>query len=88
MPWLTRCKYTADQYVEIYAAIIRKSAGPLFMHWLGEMFMPELRGYFPGDSFERVMDVDPAKVRGAKLSLSPTSYNSAKAYCPGTGKRL
>jgi hypothetical protein len=33
------------------------------------MFMPELHGYFPGDSFERVMDLDPAKVRGAKLSL-------------------
>ena len=69
MPSLTRWKYTADQYVEVYTAIIRQSAGPLFMHWLGEMFMPELRGYFPGDSFERVMDVDPAKVRGAKLSL-------------------
>jgi hypothetical protein len=69
MPWLTRWKYTADQYVEVYAAIIRQSAGPLFVHWLGEMFMAELRGYFPGDSFERVMDVDPAKVRGAKLSL-------------------
>lgn len=58
-----------DDYVETYRAIVRNSRGPLLVHWLGEMFAPHLKGYFPADSFERVMDIDPARIRGAKLSL-------------------
>jgi hypothetical protein len=69
LPWLTRWKCTADEYVAVYRDIIRQSPGPLFVHWLGEMFAPELTGYFPGGSFERVMAIDPERVRGAKLSL-------------------
>ena len=58
-----------EDYVRVYSAIIERLEGPLFVHWLGEMFLPALEGYFPGESFERVMAVDPSKVRGAKLSL-------------------
>jgi len=58
-----------DDYVETYAAIVRATEGPLFVHWLGEPFAPHLKDYFPADSFQRVMDVDPARIRGAKLSL-------------------
>ena len=67
--WLPQWKCDEDEYVEAYRAIIENSDGPLLVHWLGEMFAPDLRGYFPGDSFQRVMDLDPARVRGAKLSL-------------------
>ncbi|HEX9795052.1 MAG TPA: DUF993 family protein [Planctomycetota bacterium] len=69
MPWLPRNHAPPEQYVEVYAAIVARAEGPLFVHWLGDMFLPELRGYFPGDSFARVMALDPAKVRGAKISL-------------------
>jgi hypothetical protein len=69
MPWLTRTSCAPDDYVEAYGAIVRQAGGPLLIHWLGEMFMPELAGYFPGDSFLRVMDLDPSVVRGVKLSL-------------------
>ncbi|MFM1873145.1 MAG: hypothetical protein RL398_2567 [Planctomycetota bacterium] len=69
MPWLTANGATADDYVEVYGAIIRQVQGPVFVHWLGEMFLPSLRGYFPGDSFSRVMAIDPAVVRGCKISL-------------------
>lgn len=58
-----------DLYVATYRRILEQLDGPVFVHWLGEMFAPALRGYFPGRSFERVMELDPAKVRGAKLSL-------------------
>jgi len=57
------------EYVDVYAAIVDQLDGPLFLHWLGEMFHPGMRGYFPGDSLERVLAHDPAKVRGVKLSL-------------------
>jgi hypothetical protein len=68
-PSLVAERASEDDFVAFYRAIFERSDGPLFVHWLGEMFHPGLRGYFPGRSFERVMALDPAKVRGAKLSL-------------------
>ena len=69
MPWLSVQGCDAQTYVSVYARIVEQLEGPLYVHWLGAMFLPQLRGYFPGDSFARVMDLDPAKLRGAKLSL-------------------
>jgi hypothetical protein len=66
---LARAKASEEDYVRVYGAILERCEGPLFVHWLGEMFLPDLAGYFPGESFERVMELDPSKVRGAKLSL-------------------
>jgi len=66
---LARRGASADDYVEVYGAIVRQSRGPLLVHWLGAAFHAGLAGYFPGDSFERVMDLDPTIVRGCKLSL-------------------
>lgn len=69
LPWLARNDCDEETYVALYRGIIEALDGPLFIHWLGEMFMPALKGYFPGHSFERIMALDPSKVRGAKLSL-------------------
>ena len=69
MPWLSQNRVPASTYVEVYRSIVRQLDGPLFVHWLGAMFLPSLEGYFPGDSFREVMALDPAKVRGCKLSL-------------------
>jgi len=69
MLWLPASGADEEAYVRVYGAIVERLEGPLFVHWLGEMFLPALAGYFPGESFERVMDLDPSKVRGAKLSL-------------------
>jgi len=69
LAWLARESVGEEGYVEVYGAIVSALDGPLYVHWLGEEFLPELKGYFPGDSFARVMALDPHKVRGAKLSL-------------------
>jgi hypothetical protein len=69
MVWLAARKAGESEYVEIYKEIFAQLEGPLFVHWLGEMFLPELKGYFPGDSFRKIMKIDPEKVRGCKLSL-------------------
>lgn len=68
-PWLSVNQHGADTYVDVYTRVIRQAEGPLFIHWLGPMFLPALEGYFPGDSFERIMAFDPGKVRGCKLSM-------------------
>ena len=71
MPILSELNLGPDDYVKIYQEIIQEAPEdcPLIIHWLGEMFLPTLKGYFPGDSFQRVMRLDPTKVRGAKISL-------------------
>jgi Protein of unknown function (DUF993) len=69
MPWLSLQQKEERDYVDVYAAIVAQLDGPLFVHWLGEMFHPGLAGYFPGDSFSKVMAHAPDKVRGCKLSL-------------------
>lgn len=69
MPWLSLHGCDESAYVDVYTAIIRQCEGPLFIHWLGPMFLDALRGYFPGEAFDRIMEFDPAKVRGCKLSM-------------------
>lgn len=67
--WLCESNYNEEAFVRVYERIIDRVEGPLFIHWLGEMFMPALAGYFPGASFSRIMALNSSKVRGAKLSL-------------------
>ncbi|MFO1077824.1 MAG: DUF993 family protein [Planctomycetota bacterium] len=69
MPWLSTHNAKAATYVDVYRGIVGRLDGPLLVHWLGPMFLPSLDGYFPDDSFARVMALDRAKVRGCKLSL-------------------
>jgi hypothetical protein len=69
MPWLSTHNADEETYVKVYTAIIDRCQGPVILHWLGEMFLASLAGYFPGESFDRIMDHDPAKVRACKISL-------------------
>ena len=69
MPSLCAWGASPDQYVATHARILEQTDGPLILHWLGPMFAPALEGYFPGDSFDRVMDLDPARFVACKLSL-------------------
>ncbi len=73
-PWLCQQNLDATGWVEFYQAIIAQSSGPLIIHWLGEMFHQGMAGAFPGDSFTRIMQLDPDKVRGCKLSLLDAEF--------------
>ncbi len=76
LPWLAAERCDAGDYVDVYGAIIAKLDGPLYVHWLGDMFAPALAGYFPGDSFSEVMALDRCKVRGVKLSLLDAEFET------------
>lgn len=67
--WLCEQSYDEDGYVRVYGQIAESLDGPIFVHWLGEMFLPALAGYFPGNSFLRILAAHPETLRGAKLSL-------------------
>ncbi len=69
LPQLSLARADERAYLDVYGAIVRQVEAPVFVHFLGEAFHPDLRGYFPGESFRRVLEIDPSKVRGAKISL-------------------
>jgi hypothetical protein len=69
LPSLSRRRMREDEYVEVYRTLLGRIGGPVIVDWVGPSVRPELLDYFPGKSFERVMALDPAKVRGARFAL-------------------
>src|SRR5688572_18822426 len=43
---LARAARTPDDYLRIYGSILRQVRQPVILHWLGEMFDPQLAGYW------------------------------------------
>lgn len=73
---LAKVARSPDDYVRLYSDVLSACDEPVILHWLGEMFDPELAGYWGGDDFETAMatalDVigaNAAKVDGIKISL-------------------
>lgn len=68
-PLMPRLFPREEDYVEVYRRVADQLRPPVFVHWLGEMFAANLRGYFPGDSFTRIMEENAGRIAGVKLSL-------------------
>jgi hypothetical protein len=65
-----------EDYLEIYGHLLRQSAEPVILHWLGPMFDPALEGYWGSadldaatGTFLEVIAAHPDKVDGIKVSL-------------------
>ncbi|MFD5335990.1 dihydrodipicolinate synthase family protein [Streptomyces hawaiiensis] len=65
-----------EDYLEVYGHLLRQSAEPVVLHWLGPMFDPALEGYWGSsdldaatDTFLDVIAAHPDKVDGIKVSL-------------------
>jgi hypothetical protein len=65
-----------EDYLEIYGHLLRQSAEPVILHWLGPMFDPALEGYWGSTdldsathTFLEVIAAHPDKVDGVKISL-------------------
>ncbi len=65
-----------EDYAEVYGHLLRQSAEPVILHWLGPMFDPALTGYWgsedldaAGETFLAVIREHPDKVDGIKVSL-------------------
>ncbi len=68
---------SADDYLDVYAELLRQADGPVVLHWLGEMFDPALAGYWGADPVATVLDLigaNPAKVDGIKVSLLDEAF--------------
>ncbi|MEV0867002.1 DUF993 family protein [Brachybacterium paraconglomeratum] len=73
---LARTARSAADYEEVYRRVLAEAAGPVVLHWLGTVFDPQLEGYFgsddpaPGaDTLLRIIEADPTRIRGVKMSL-------------------
>jgi uncharacterized protein DUF993 len=63
---------SADDYREVYGAVLRQLERPAIVHWLGEMFDPALAGYWgpdPEDTVLAIVGDHAGKVDGVKVSL-------------------
>ncbi|SNS25956.1 Protein of unknown function [Geodermatophilus saharensis] len=73
---LARVAEGPADYERVYAEVIARAGAPVLLHWLGEAFDPQLRGYFgstepaaAADVVVRVIERDADRVRGIKTSL-------------------
>jgi len=67
---------SADNYREVYGALLRQCSQKVILHWLGEMFDPALRGYWGSTDLNRATETvlgivlgHADKVDGIKVSL-------------------
>lgn len=73
---LAACARSADDYVQVYDRILSQVQRPVLIHWLGEMFDPQLAGYWGSHDVAAAMETclriigdHAAKVDGVKISL-------------------
>ena len=68
-------RHPAD-YLSVYESVLRNCDQPAILHWLGDMFDPELAGYWGADNFTQaaetvlsIIEHSVDKVDGIKISL-------------------
>lgn len=73
---LARIARSPDDYRHVYGHILRQTKNKVVLHWLGDMFDPQLRGYWGSDDFDEALDAvlsiieaNRDKVEGIKISL-------------------
>lgn len=73
---LARVARGPADYERVYSRILSQAREPVILHWLGDMFDPQLAGYWGSSSLDTAMDTalgiiaaHPGKVDGIKISL-------------------
>ncbi len=73
---LVRVARGPDDYARVYGRILEQVREPVILHWLGDMFDPQLRGYWGTEDISRAMNTaleviaaHADKVDGIKISL-------------------
>ncbi|MGO4625124.1 dihydrodipicolinate synthase family protein [Ensifer sp. 2YAB10] len=73
---LVRVAQRPEDYIKVYSEVLAACDAPVILHWLGEMFDPQLAGYWGNRDFDPAMQTalavineNAAKVDGIKISL-------------------
>ncbi|WP_428687182.1 dihydrodipicolinate synthase family protein [Roseibium sp.] len=73
-----------DDYATVYGKLLDQASSPVILHWLGDMFDPALKGYWgssdvaaASDAVLSIIESNPAKVDGIKISLLDQAHEEA-----------
>ncbi|MDR5825679.1 dihydrodipicolinate synthase family protein [Caballeronia sp. LZ043] len=73
---LVRVARHRDDFLRVYREVLAMCSRPVILHWLGDMFDPELKGYWGSNDLDAAADVclqviadNAHKVDGIKISL-------------------
>jgi hypothetical protein len=73
---LARAARSADDYAMVYGRLLGQAKDKVILHWLGDMFDPQLKGYWGSEAFRPALDTvmaiieaNKSKVEGIKISL-------------------
>jgi hypothetical protein len=73
---LAKLGRSADDYAKVYDRVLSQVREPVIIHWLGDMFDPQLAGYWGTADLDRAMDTavaiitaHAARIDGVKVSL-------------------
>jgi len=73
---LTKVANGPEDYISIYNDVLSACDEPVILHWLGDMFDPQLAGYWGSDNFDEALETaltiiesNVTKVDGIKISL-------------------
>ena len=73
---LAACAQTPEDYEYVYGKILAQVSQPVILHWLGEMFDPNLKGYWGTNNIDdamnvclRIIETHADKIEGIKISL-------------------
>lgn len=76
---LAHIAHSADDYARVYDRILSQAKDKIVLHWLGEMFDPQLAGYWTGqndtgfnaalNSVLSIINDNQSKIEGIKISL-------------------
>jgi hypothetical protein len=73
---LVRVARGPEDYLKVYSDVLSACDAPVILHWLGDMFDPQLAGYWGSEAFDPAMETalavirqNVAKVDGIKISL-------------------
>lgn len=73
---LARTAKSPEDYARVYSRILSQLRQPAILHWLGDMFDPQLAGYWGSSDLDRAMETCLALIRdhaskldGVKISL-------------------
>jgi hypothetical protein len=86
---------SAEDYLSVYSSVLSQATRPVILHWLGEMFDPQLTGYWgSGDiptattTFLDMVREHSAKVDGVKVSLLSADHEQQLRAALPSGVRL
>ena len=86
---------SAEDYLQVYSTVLAQASRPVILHWLGDMFDPQLSGYWGSPdiptatrTFLDLINEHSAKVDGVKVSLLSADHEQELRAALPAGVRL